>query len=65
MKTIRIADCDWLETEFSVPIVQAMPQSGKEHRLKTDDRRVSQPFASEITGIARVETNTMLLVPSA
>lgn len=61
MKTIRIAASDWLETEFSVPVVQAGSKSAAGHRLNADDRRVSHPFAS----IARVETNTGLLVPVA
>jgi uncharacterized protein YfaT (DUF1175 family) len=65
MKTIRITTSDWLETEFSVSVIQATPQTGKEHRLKTDNRRVSQKFANYIASIARVETNTMLIVPAA
>lgn len=65
MKTIRIAECDWLETEFSVPVVQAMPRNGRENRLNADDRRASHRFASEIASIARGETNTVLLVPPA
>ena len=65
MKLIRIAASDWLETEFSVPIVQAMPQEGKEHHFNFRDRRAGLPFAGKIAGIARAEANTILSAPSA
>lgn len=65
MKTIRIATSDWLETEFSVPVVHATPQHGRERDLKIDGLRKRQPFAGEIVSIARTETKTVLFVPSA
>lgn len=65
MKTLRIATCDWFETEFSVPIVKAMPRCGKECRFITDGERASNPFARKVISSARAEINTVLLVPAA
>ena len=65
MKTIRIATCDWFEAEFSVPVVEAMPQRGKKCRFITDGEGVSNPFARKVVSSARAETNTVLLFPAA
>ncbi|ODU23879.1 MAG: hypothetical protein ABS95_02910 [Verrucomicrobia bacterium SCN 57-15] len=63
MKTIRIAACDWLETEFSVPVVKAMPRNGKERGRSTPDGgRVNSLFARKTISSARAETTTALLV---